>query len=726
MNLTWYARRLSRMSLAEIKGRSADAWLKRRWRARQLRNGEVDRLRLPDSIPAFTGAIDPAVAASLPEAAKARLLRTADAALAGRFRFFDRDRDDLSPEPDWFLDPRTGRRAPACEYAFDIDCRDVSRVGAIKYVWEPSRHHQVTVLAAAYFLTSNQRYAEGAAAQLRSWWHHNPFLSGVHWTSGIELGVRLISWVWVRRLLHAWTGVAALFENNPDFLRQLHHHQEYLARLHSYGSSANNHIIAEATGQFVACCAFPYFGETPEWRENARVTLCREARLQTFDSGLNRELASSYHVFVLELLLAAAVEGEAAKHPLGGEFWQRICAMTDALAATVDVLGRPPRQGDGDHGRGLLLDPPDADPCASLLATGAGLFGACDWWPGQGATDLRTLLWQRLAAGSVPGGARPTALRNRFADAGMVLLRDQAHNEEEIWCRCDHGPHGFLSIAAHAHADALSVELRCGGTEVLVDPGTYTYQGEAAWRSYFRSTIGHNCLELAGQDQSVSGGPFLWIKPATAIEVFTSGLEGGPKAVWRAAHDGYQRLSPGAGHERTVTLHRDARRLVVEDVIESCGRHDCRLAFHVGPDVDCHLDGNAAQLSWQTASRRWRAVMRLPRELDWSGVRGQIEPPLGWYSPCFGAKLPIVALIGTGVVGGGDRLITEIRIELEDSAKARAETAGADHASTGARRARRRRPAEVVPSAATPTSDGPVPPQTGTCARAVRDRPAEH
>ncbi|HEX6111554.1 MAG TPA: heparinase II/III family protein, partial [Geminicoccaceae bacterium] len=452
MSLTWYARRLARMSPAEMRGRMADAWLKQRWRTRQLRPGEADPLPLPASLPAFASPLDPAAADALPEEARARLLRSADAALEGRFPLFDRERTDLSRDPDWFLDPRTGRRAPDAAYAFDIDYRDVREVGTIKYVWEPSRHHQLTVLAAAFFLTSDPRYADLAAAQLRSWWRRNPFLSGVHWTSGIELGVRLLSWVWVRRLLDGWSGVAALFEDNPDFLRQLHHHQDYLARLKSHGSSANNHLIAEQAGQFAACCAFPYFAETPSWREAAAAALRREANLQTFESGLNRELASSYHVFVLELLLAAAVEGEAAHHPLDAELWQRICAMTDALAAIVDVGGRAPRQGDGDHGRGLVLDHPDADPCASLLASGAALFGARDWWPDQRAPDLRTLLWRRLTGGMMPAGARPAALRHRFGDAGVVLLRDRPHAEDEIWCRCDHGPHGFLSIAAHAHA----------------------------------------------------------------------------------------------------------------------------------------------------------------------------------------------------------------------------------------------------------------------------------
>jgi hypothetical protein len=669
VNLAWYARRLTRMSPAEVRGRLADAWVHRRWRARHVRPGEPDPLPLPAARLDFASPLDPALTAALPAESRARLLRTADAALAGRFRVFDRVRDDLSRDPDWFLDPRTGGRAPEVTYAFDIDCRDVREVGTIKYVWEPARHHQLTVLAAAFFLTSDARYAEFAAAQLRSWWYRNPFLSGVHWTSGIELGVRLLSWVWIRRLLAGWSGVRALFEDNPAFLRQLRHHQDYLARLRSHGSSANNHIIAEAAGQFAACCAFPYFVATPGWREHAATSLRREIQLQTFECGLNRELASSYHIFVLELLLAAAVEGEAAACPLGAEFWQRVCAMIDALAATLDVRGRPPRQGDGDQGRGLLLDDPDADPCASLLATGAALFGACDWWPARGPADLRTLVWRRLAGRPMPAGRRPRELPNCLADAGTVLLRAAPHEADEIWCRCDHGPHGYLSIAAHAHADALSIELRCGGVEVLADPGTYTYQGEQAWRAYFRSTIGHNCLELDGQDQSLQGGPFLWLRQAAATGLAARGLDDGPIAVWRASHDGYGRLSPGARHERTVTLDREARRLTVEDAIESGGSHACRLAFHLGPEVDCRLAGHVADLSWHSAAGRWRALMRLPDELDWSAVCGQTEPPLGWYSPGFGARVPIVTLIGRGLIAGGARLITDLRIELEAARK---------------------------------------------------------
>src|SRR5699024_5122650 len=123
-------------------------------------------------------------------------------------------------------------------------------------LWELSRHQYLTVLAAAFAVTGDDRYANRVADHLKSWWAANPPLRGVNWTSGIELGIRLISWVWIRRLLHDWRGAAELFEHNTEALHQIHAHQRWLAAFASFGSSANNHVIAEAAGQLVAACAF--------------------------------------------------------------------------------------------------------------------------------------------------------------------------------------------------------------------------------------------------------------------------------------------------------------------------------------------------------------------------------------------------------------------------------------------------------------------------------------
>lgn len=599
-------------------------------------------------------------------------MAAADRILAGEGVVLGTARPDLA-DPDWFLDAVTGRRAPEDTLAFRIDHRDESVTGNIKSVWEVSRHHHVTILAAAWWLTEDTRYAEAAAAQLRSWWLANPFLSGIHWTSGIELGVRLISWAWTRRLLDGWPGVVALFEENPVALAQLSWHQEYLAAFPSRGSSANNHLVAEATGRLVAACAFPWFAQSEGWRRAAADQLEQALTANTFPSGVNRELATDYHRFVTELALVAGVETGVAGHPLSPSLRDLAVRSLDAAAAQLDVAGRPPRQGDGDEGRALVLDDQDEDPWEVLLATGAGTVGRCSWWPEARPGVTSTLLSALYASAEAEAaddivramGARPRVRPQDFADAGLHVLRTPAGREPEIWCRCDGGPHGFLSIAAHAHADALSIEVRHDGVELLVDPGTYCYHGEQEWRSYFRSTRAHNTVEVDGADQVMSAGPFLWSGRADAAGDTVTTTAGGSQA-WSAHHTAYARLDPELRHDRQVELDEDGGRLSVRDTLMSGTTHRARLSWHLGPAVTAELGDGVAHLSWEgRGGESHQGRLTLPSGLTWSTHRGESDPPLGWYSPRFGTRVPSTTLVGVGEWQGLLELRSTLHLQLD-------------------------------------------------------------
>ncbi|KAB1989137.1 heparinase II/III family protein [Streptomyces triticiradicis] len=635
MSAGWYLRRLSRMGPREVGGRAGDTVRRRRWRSAQPVCPSVRGARFTAVLPAGT------VDAVPPDAAK-RLVAEADRLMDGHAEFFGVERHDMAA-PDWSFDPKTWRRAPLV-YAFDVPYRDEEAVGDIKQIWEPSRHQYLTVLAAAYAVTGDERYAERVATHLRSWWAVNTPLRGVQWTSGIELGIRLLSWVWIRRLLDGWPGAAALFEDNPEAREQIWHHQRWLAAFPSRGSSANNHVIAEAAGQLAASCAFGWFPSSARWRTDALRSLERNLRANTFGSGLNRELATEYHGLVLELGLAALAEADAAGVRVPATVRLVLLRMTDALAAVVDNRLRPPRQGDADDGHGLVVDGAGTDRWGSLLATGEAVFGRLGWWPEVTGTDVRTSLLAALVRPYAKDGTvtRPAARPAHFADAGMTILR----GPEEIWARCDGGPHGFLSIAAHAHADALSVEVRHDGVDVLADPGTYCYHGQPEWRRYFRSTLGHNTLELDGTDQSGSGGPFLWTRHARS-RVLVADTSGEAVARWCAEHDGYEH----SVHRRRVELTAASRELKVVDEVRG-PRRTVRLAFHLGPAVTADLVGNRARLTWTRDGEDRSAVLDLPGELDWRAHRGESEPPLGWYSAGFGRKEPATTLVGTGFAEG--------------------------------------------------------------------------
>jgi Heparinase II/III-like protein/Heparinase II/III N-terminus len=655
------------MSPAEVTWRARDQALRIAWSRRQVSRDQLAAAgRRPTAVPRaaaerrFTRVLPPDIAARVPAEARAAVVEAADRLLRGEWEVLGVTRTDLKL-PDWFADPVTGRRAPSDRYAFRINHRSEEQTGNIKQVWEISRLQHLTVLATAWFLTGDEAYALRVDEQLRSWWRENPFLSGVHWTSGIEIGIRLISMAWIRRLLAGWPGVADLFERNELAVRQIRWHQQYLAAFRSRGSSANNHVIAEAAGQLVASCAFPWFAQSGRWRQQSARLLESELVRNTFPSGIGRELASDYQCFVAELGLLAAVEAETSDRPLSASTWQRLCAMVDSGAALLDERMGPPRQGDGDEGRALLLTAPVSNRWPSLLAVGEMLFGRLSWWPPTQADAASTIIGAMTAGPQVIPG-RPEQRPSRFADAGITLLRASEPQVPEIWCRCDGGPHGFLSIAAHAHADALSVEVHYGGVEILADPGTYCYHGEPEWRSYFRSTIAHNTVELDGQNQSADGGPFLWLRHANGREIEV--LDASETAEWTAEHDGYLALDPPARHRRRVRLDRAARALDIVDKIDG-GGHDVRLAFHLGPEVQAELDGTSTVLQWPGAAIPGTAHLELPRELAWSLHRGETGSILGWYSGGLGRRVPAVTLIGRGRSSPGIPFRT--RLEFRDS-----------------------------------------------------------
>ena len=656
----WYARRATRMSPAEMAWRTRDQALRAAWSRRRVRREDIPAI-LPRSYGGrrFTALLPPGTAERVPDSARAAVLEAADQLMKGEWEVLGVVRTDLVA-PDWFCDPVTGRRSPPDCYAFHINHRSEEQTGNVKQVWEISRLQHLTLLATAWFVAGDEAYACRVADQLRSWWRENPFLSGIHWTSGIELGVRLISLVWIRRLLANWPGASGLFEDNELAVQQIRWHQQYLAAFRSRGSSANNHVVAEAAGQLMACCAFPWFPESERWRRDSARLLKRELLRNTFSSGIGRELASDYQRFVAELGLLAAVEAEAAACPLGTAVWQRLCAMIDSAAALIDQRLCPPRQGDGDDGRALLLDAPDPGSWASLLALGDALFGRLEWWPPVAADAASTIIGS-LAAATHDMQGRPVARPSRFADAGITLLRTNGDGGPEIWCRCDGGPHGYLSIAAHAHADALSVELRYGGVDILADPGTYCYHGEPAWRSYFRSTLAHNTIELGGQDQSGDGGPFLWLRHANGREIEVA--DDGETASWTAEHDGYLSLQPPVHHRRSVRLDRASRRVDIIDEIDSDG-HEVRLAFHLGPKVEVEFHDGRAMLSWLEASIPGAARLTLPPQLQWGVHRGETDPILGWYSPGLGQRVPTSTFLGHGRYTSGVPLRT--RLEFLD------------------------------------------------------------
>src|SRR5689334_21291897 len=131
--LGWYARRLGRMSPAEVAWRAREQALRRAWRSRQVLPDQLAALPSLTAVEAlprrrFTAVLPPELAARVPETARAAIVADAERLLKGEWEMLGAVRTDMV-QPDWFWDPVTGRRSSPEAYAFSLNQRDEAAVG---------------------------------------------------------------------------------------------------------------------------------------------------------------------------------------------------------------------------------------------------------------------------------------------------------------------------------------------------------------------------------------------------------------------------------------------------------------------------------------------------------------------------------------------------------------------------------------------------------------------
>ncbi len=582
----------------------------------------------------------------------------ADRIIAGEFDVFAMRPARLGFPPQWNQDPKTGRVAPLT-FGKALDYRDERIVGDIKYLWEPSRHAELLTLAQAWRLSHNPRYVSASLTLLDSWFEQCPYAQGPHWTSSLEHAMRLINWSFAWHLLGD--------EREPlqeRWLTAIFQHCHFIAGHFSRHSSANNHLLGELTGLLIAATTWPHWPESKSWRDTALRELQQQALVQNGSDGVNREQAVWYHHEVADMLLICGLVARANGLELAAEYWQRVEAMLDYIASIMDIGGNVPSFGDADDAIIARLDPaPDVHVYRSLLATGAVVFARPDLTLKAGTFDdkSRWLLGDSGAErfASLSSTARPSPPRREFPVAGYYVLGHELDTPREVRIVADAGRLGYLSIAAHGHADALSFTLSAAGEELLIDPGTFAYHTQKQWRDYFRGTSAHNTVRIDGQDQSVAAGNFLWLAhaPVRALE-FTSTPQ-----IDRlvAEHDGYRRLADPVTHRRELTLDHATGAVTVIDEIFCRGSHTVEMFWHFAEGCEVTLDGSRVTAR-PHGGGAVQMTMHLPPGLRYELVRGREDAPLGWISRRFDQRAPTSTLLVQGTTRGNVRLVT--RLEL--------------------------------------------------------------
>jgi uncharacterized heparinase superfamily protein len=598
------------------------------WRARW--EPDIDTLLIRDPLSAPIGILTPERASGLrarfPSEAD-RLLDRAAGVLERRARFFGYPEVVLAPEPD-DADPFTGRHWPN-RHAKRIDYRR-DHVGDPKWVWELNRCQSLPLLAAAWLVSGDRRYAQAASDRLESWVDAHPPGRGIVWSNGFEAGIRAIS---VATAVDALRGSEVLDAGRlGKALVSLWQHARWIERDPSLGSSANNHRIGELVGLLVIGAMAPELRPASRWLDDALESLEQEAERQILADGTSAEQAFSYHVFVLDLLLVAAAALDSAGRSLPPALTAGLERSGDALWAQLDEDEPAPTYGDTDDGRALVVDDRDLRDPRGVAAGIAARLGHAK--AARVAGRLDPTAWWLFGAEGADRFAQvqpaPEPGNVTLPDCGLTILRSGRRR-----VLIDHGPHGYLSLAAHAHADALRLDMSLGGEQLVVDPGVGSYFARPRLREAFRGTGFHATVLVDDIDSSQPGGPFLWTRHATT-RILTADAEAG---VVIAEHDGYDRLEDPVSHRRIVLALGKGESIVVIDRLEARGAHQYsqRWPLHPALDIDERtIDkvvarGEKAGLLLAVASSR-------PFLLN--AVRGEADPPAGWWSPRLESAIP--------------------------------------------------------------------------------------
>src|SRR5690348_877982 len=219
-----------------------------------------------------------------------------------RFRLLGYKDIQYGPSIDWHLDALHQRTAPQKPW-FKINYFDSDQVGDPKITWELNRHQHLVILAKAFRLTGDRKFAVELFSQWRSWQQTNPYLIGINWASSLEVSFRSLSWLWVWFLLQD-TDVMP-----PDFGSELSaaltvagsHIERYLSTY----TSPNTHLLGEAVGLFFIGTLCPQLANAARWKNKGWQIVLNEARNQVRRDGLHFEQSTYYHVYALDFFLHA-------------------------------------------------------------------------------------------------------------------------------------------------------------------------------------------------------------------------------------------------------------------------------------------------------------------------------------------------------------------------------------------------------------------------------------
>ena len=443
--------------------------------------------------------------------------------------------------PDWLANPLTGQRMSAPQRPWwqipDFD----PAVGDIKLIWELSRMDWVLALA--------QRVRQGEAGELErlniwlaDWCEHNTPYLGPNWKCGQEASIRVVHLACAALLL------GQVSDTLPGLRDLIALHLQRIAPTVQYAMAQdNNHGTSEAAALFMGGSWLAALSDArgERWAVTGRALLENRAARLIGEQGTFSQYSLNYHRLMIDTFSMAECWRIHLGLPVFSERLRaRALVATQWFHALIDPdTGDGPNVGANDGARLLQLANStyrDYRPSVQLAMV---LFGEQRAYATHGSWD-HAAIWLGV---ELPDGIAPPPGNLQADDGGFLVMRRGKVMSLLRYPRFRFRP---------CQADALHLDLWVYGRACLRDAGTYSYNTDPQWLTYFGGVSGHNTVQFDGREQMPRLGRFLlgdWLR----TEEFES-LSTHRESVQAGA--GY-RDSQGARHHRHMQLEDDLLRV---------------------------------------------------------------------------------------------------------------------------------------------------------------------
>jgi hypothetical protein len=461
-------------------------------------------------------------------------LDVADAMLRDENKFFTFDYKTKGIERPWNFDPLEKKYWPGRHYTEQyLHARDTPKDA--KIVWEINRFKDLPALGQAALLTREKKYADEVERRLVSWIDENPFAGSINWASALEISIRLLSWTATLILLR---DAGFSVHENAVIQRSIYEHARYLAGdLSTDKVIPSNHLIGEVAGLYVVSLLWD-FPASQMYAQIAKRILEKEIVRQTYADGATRESSAWYHQFVTNFADLADRVAARSGQQLSSPFHERVSKMKAYLNA-ISVNGEVMRYGDADDGLAIYFEG-DAE------------------------------RWKDYAFG-------PSTINAEASDGYFRVARHVAVASDNSFLFLRGGEFGMggAGFSSHAHDDLLAPIIYIDGLAVLVDPGTFVYNGDPKNRAKYRDGWAHNNLIVGEGSAARQKMNFGWreVRPPASIPVFQQGED---KIVVAGQCSDWSRVM------RQVELTKAAASVI--DVVEDDLHQPCEWLFHLAPE----------------------------------------------------------------------------------------------------------------------------------------------